>query len=294
MDLADVSNIRSHNQNYTYLLFVIDVFSRYLWIQPIKDKTSKRVINALKIVLRSRKPNSIKSDKGSEFKNKEVRSFLKKEDIHTFYSQNETKGALVERSIRTIKTALYRYFRHKQTYKYLDVLQDFVRNYNKRPHRSLGQYSPAEVNQDNASEVRYNAYLAAKPRITKTIKKERKITKKERKSSRFKFKTGDLVRITYVRHPFERQKWTEELFIIRHRFLREGIPVYQIKDFEDENIDGTFYQQELQKVNKDEDKAWKIEKILKRRKRRGVEQALVRWLGWPKKFDSWVDVSEIQ
>jgi hypothetical protein len=65
-------------------------------------------------------------------------------------------------------------------------------------------------------------------------------------------------------------------FIIRHHFLREGIPVYQIKDFEDGNIDGTFYQQELQKVNEDEDKAWKMEKILKRRKRRGVEQALVR------------------
>jgi len=141
-----------------------------------------------------------------------VRSFLKKEDIHTFYSQDETKDALVERSIRTIKTALYRYFRHKQTYKYLDVLQDFARNYNKRTHRSLSQNSPAEVKQDNVSEVKYTAYLVVKPRITKSIKKERKITKKETKSSRFKFKTGDLVRITYLRHPFQRdyqQKWTE-------------------------------------------------------------------------------------
>ena len=97
------------------------------------------------------------------------------------------------------------------------------------------------MNQDNASEVRYNAYLATKPRITKTINKERK-------SSRFKFKTGDLVRITYLRHPFQRdyqQKCTEELYIIRHRFLLRGIPVYQIKEFEDENIDGTFYQLEL-------------------------------------------------
>ena len=134
--MADVSKIRSHNQNFKYLLFVIDVVSRYLWIQPITDKTS------------------IKSDKGSEFKNKEVRSFLKKEDIHTFYSQDETEDTLIERSIRTIKKALYRYFRHKQTYKYLDVLQDFARNYNKRTHRSQGQNSPAEVNQDNASEVR--------------------------------------------------------------------------------------------------------------------------------------------
>jgi hypothetical protein len=67
-----------------------------LGTQLITEKTSKSVINALKIVLRSRKLNSIKSDKGSEFKNKEVRSFLKKEDIHTFYSQDETKDTLVE------------------------------------------------------------------------------------------------------------------------------------------------------------------------------------------------------
>jgi hypothetical protein len=52
---------------------------------------------------------------------------------------------------------------------------------------------------------------------------------------------------------FACEKWTEEVFIIRHRFLREGIPVYRIQDFEDGNIDGTFYQQELQKVNKDFD-----------------------------------------
>jgi hypothetical protein len=51
-EMADDSNIRSHNQNYKYFLFVIDVFSRYLWIQPITDITSKSVINALKIALK--------------------------------------------------------------------------------------------------------------------------------------------------------------------------------------------------------------------------------------------------
>lgn len=119
-----------------------------------------------------------------------MRSFLKKEDIHTFYSQNETKGALVERSIRTIKTALLRYFRHNQTYKYLDVLQDFVRNYNNRPHRSLGQYSPAEVNQDNASEVRYNAYLVSTSRITKTIKKRKENHKERQEKQSLQIQNG--------------------------------------------------------------------------------------------------------
>lgn len=67
MNLADLSNIKPHNDNYKYLLFVIDVFSRSLWIQSIKDKTAKNVISVLKIILSSgRKPTSIRSDKGSE------------------------------------------------------------------------------------------------------------------------------------------------------------------------------------------------------------------------------------
>ena len=100
MTLSTTPHMKSNNDNYKYLLFVIDVFSRFLWIQPIKNKTAKNVISALKIILSSsRKPTSIRSDKGSEFKNVEVKQFLNKEGIHTYYSQNETKSAVVERVI---------------------------------------------------------------------------------------------------------------------------------------------------------------------------------------------------
>ena len=88
-----------------------------------------------------------------------------------------------------MKSIVYRYFRHKQTYKYLDVLQDFVNNYNHRPHRSLGLFRPADGNRENANEVRYYACDAAK----------RGMVKKEKKTKRpFKFKIGDLVGITYL------------------------------------------------------------------------------------------------
>jgi len=122
------------------------------------------------VVLSSnRKPRSIRSDKGSEFKNKEVRNFSSQKGIHTYYSQNETKRAVVERVIRTVKSILHRYFRHKQTYRYLHVLQDFVQDYNHRPHRPLGQFRPADVNQENASEVRYNAYTTKKSGVRSAI-----------------------------------------------------------------------------------------------------------------------------
>lgn len=136
-----------------------------------------------------------------------------------------------------MKSIMYRYFRHKQTYKYLDVLQDLVNNYNHRQHRSLGLFRHADGNRENANEVRYYACDAAK----------RGVVKKKKTKRPFKFKIGDLVRITYLRHPFQRdyqQKWTEELFKIRHRYIRQGILVYQLKDFSNEDIDVIFYQPE--------------------------------------------------
>lgn len=86
---------------------------------------------------------------------------------------------------------------------------------------------------------------------------------------RFKFKMGDYVRISSTKHIFQRdyeQKWTEEVFIIHRRFLRQGIPVYKITDYGNDPIEGTFYESELQRVNKTRDDLWKIEKILKRRR----------------------------
>ena len=257
------------------------------------------MLKALKKILAGdRKPNSIRSDLGKEFKNKYVRDYLSKEDINTYYSQNETKSAIVERVIRTFRQIMFRYFRHKLTYKYIDVLQDMVLSYNRKPHRSLGGISPSEVNDQNAGEVRLSAYLAQNPsRKRDAVTGKRKPKKKKKISAHFKHKIGDLVRISHKRHPFQRdyqQKWTEEVFKIRRRYLREGIPVYQLKDLKDENIDGSFYAPELQKVRKDENAVWKIEKIIRKRKRRGIQEALVRWLGYPKKFDSWVAMSDIQ
>jgi hypothetical protein len=119
---------------------------------------------------------------------------------------------------------------------------------------------------------------------------KKKAAHKPRK--RFKFKTGDYVRLSSTKHIFQRdfeQKWTEEVFIIQRRFLRQGIPVYKITDYDNDPIEGTFCEFELQRVNKTRNDLWKIEKILKRCRRRGKVELFVKWQGYPKKFNSWVD-----
>ena len=282
-DLADVSNLAKYNRGIHFLLIVIDVFSRYLWVVPLKDKTSKEVSTAFEKVLASgRKPNSIRTDKGKEFTNRWVKSLMKRNDVYLFSTKNEVKANYAERVIRTLKGMMYRYFTHKQTYKYVDVLDDLVSNYNHRPHSSLGNLSPVKIDESNSAIIWKRMYVD---------------TVKPTKHKPYKFKVGSMVRISHVKYAFQRDyqaKWTEEIFTIAHRFRRQGIPLYKLKDYGGEAIDGIFYGHELQAVVKAEDELWKIEKVIRKRTKNGKRQLLVKWMGWPEKFNSWIDASTIE
>ena len=107
------------------------------------------------------------------------------------------------------------------------------------------------------------------------------------------------------RHPFSMmvtgpidreysQKWTGKLFKIDTRFRREGVPVYTILDWDGERVDGTFYEPELQPVTIDPTTEYRVEKILKRRVRNKRKEVLVRWLHWPKKYDSWIPEADVK
>ena len=92
------------------------------------------------------KLQALRTDNGTEFKNRWVKQLLKKEGIHAYTTKNETKANFAERVICTIKGMMYRYFLHQQTYQYTDILQDLVYNYNHRPHGSLpNDYSKADI-----------------------------------------------------------------------------------------------------------------------------------------------------
>ena len=296
-DLADVQSLSKYNDNYKYLLLVIDIFSRFLQVIPLRNKTAKEIVSGLKAVFSKRQPEIIRFDKGSEFKNRWVTDYLEKQHIRFFFTQNETKANYIERAIKTLKASMYRYFRANQTYKYINKIQDLVDNYNHRPHSALGNIAPIDVNKNNESEVRYEAYLARQKRrklSNKTVQSSLKSTK--RKISPYKFKINDLVRISHLKHPFQRdyqQKWTEELFYISHRYVRQKIPVYKIEEYDKTPITGTFYEKELQKVNPKVNYRWHINKILKKRKRGKISEVFVDWMGWPKKYRSWIDEKEI-
>ena len=104
------------------------------------------------------------------------------------------------------------------------------------------------------------------------------------------------MRTTYIRRHFQREydsKWTGDIFKISRRFIRQGQPIYCLEDWYDKPVEGTFYQNELQKIETTDDDMFKIEKVIKYKGRGNKKEALVHWLGWPKHFDSWIPASEI-
>ena len=108
----------------------------------------------------------------------------------------------------------------------------------------------------------------------------------------FKLEVGDNVRVSVLKRTFDQEydkKWSGEIFQINSRFVRDGLSLYKLRDFLGEDIKGTFYESELSLVNVDKDQIWKVSKVLIQCKRKGKnKEYYVRWLHWPKKFDSWV------
>ena len=114
------------------------------------------------------------------------------------------------------------------------------------------------------------------------------------KRVRFKFQVGDRVRISKVKRMFEKSylpNFTEEMFTVYKRMARQ-VPVYKLKDDAGEILDGTFYEPELQKIIKNDD-VYRVEKILRKRKRKGIVEYFVKWKGYPDKFNSWIAESNM-
>jgi hypothetical protein len=163
-DLADVSNISHENNGVKYLLVVIDIFSKYLWIQPLKNKRAKDVVNGFKLISdQGRKCKKLRTDNGSEFISKVTRAYLKQEGIYYFTTQNSnTKANIAECLIQTIRNMMYRYFIKNRTHRYIDVLGDIVKSYHSTQHKSLINVAPKDVSKNNEADTWAHMYLKPK------------------------------------------------------------------------------------------------------------------------------------
>ena len=274
-DLLDVSKFSKENEDVKFLLTAIDVFSKKAWVKPLKSKKGSEVAKALATILKNKHYRYLQTDKGKEFYNTDVTQKLKHFNIKLFSTENEViKASIVERFNRTLRNRIYRYITKHDSNHFIDILPELVLSYNKTPHTSTG-IAPDLVTRDNQEEIWFKLY-----------EKDISLSDVIHKSS---LKIGDFVRISKARGTFERgytPNWSEEIFVINSIKSHIHPIVYTIHDLADERIDGTFYQKELQKVEKP--KEYKIANILKRRTRKGKKEVFVQWLGYPDSFNSWV------
>ena len=203
-----------------------------------------------------------------------MQSLLDKHNITLYSTENEEKSSVVERWNRTIKGRMWKQFTVQGNTQYLAMLPKLLKEYNNTKHSSI-KMPPIEASKKKNEGV---VYLNLYGEIESSTKP--------------KFKVGDKVRISkYKRKVFDKgytPNWTEEVFTIDEIQYTNPI-TYKIKDLNNEEIKGSFYEQELLKA---EQYVFRIDKVIKRDYKK--KQALVKWKGYNDDFNSWIPINDLQ
>lgn len=214
------------NKGYKYLLTVIDIFSKYAWVIPLKTKTGNEIIESFTKLFKTRIPKKLWTDAGKEFVNRYFKDFLSTNNVVLYQTYNEGKAVVIERFNRTLKERMWKKFTETDSNKYLDILPKIVSDYNNSFHSTI-KMTPTEGSKpENKHKIKYVSHIS-----------------KEKP----KFKIGDKVRIYKYKKDFEKgyePNWTKEIFIVSA--INNTSPItYKIKDLNGEDIVGSFYKQEL-------------------------------------------------
>ena len=275
-DLVEMIPYANVNDGYRYILTLIDLFSRYAWAEPLKDKTAEEVAAAFRRVFtKGRQPQRLQTDDGREFDNMVVQHLLNMENIRFFTVKSQFKAAVVERFNRTLKTKMWRYFTRTGNYRWVDVLPDLLTSYNTAVHRSIG-VAPITVTNENEHEL-WIKQEETDPQIV------------GRREINTPFRVGDHVRTSVAKNVFDKgylPNWTEQIYTISE-VLHTQPQQYKLRDYNNEQILGSFYSPELQVVVRPEHYA--VERVIRTRKVAGRTQYFVKWYGYGEEFNSWTD-----
>lgn len=266
-DLIDMRKFKHSNRGSQYILSVIDVFSKFAWAIPLKDKSSKSLYLAFKSIFdRNRIPLRIQSDQGNEFLNSSVRKLFKSLGIKFYYIYSKLKACVVERFNRTLKEKIWRYFTFSRTHKYIDVLQDLIDSYNNSYHRSI-KTKPILVDKCNEDKIWMNLYGFSK------------INSFSNQVNNILFEKGEIVRISIEKDLFAKgftKSWSKELYTVKEIILSNPVR-YILEDLRTKKLKGSYYSEELQKVDLNSYKIF--EKVLDKRKVDGSKEYLVKFIG---------------
>ena len=223
VDLAEMPSLSRKNKGIKYLLCVIDLYSKYAFVIPLKDKKGISIVNAFNKIIKqsNRKPNKIWVDQGGEFYKNVFEKWLSDNDINMYSMYNEGKSVVAERFLRTLKNKLYKHMTATGKSVYYNVLDNVVNKYNNTRHSTI-KMKPIDV------------------------KNNKRVYIDEHNEKDIKFKVGDRVRISTYKNIFAKgyaPNWSSEIFIVDK--INDTVPyTYNLKDLNDEEIIGSFYDRE--------------------------------------------------
>ena len=287
-DVAHFGDYKTTNDGVAYLLFIIDMFSRYLYVYPLKNIKAGSVSKALDSFFSGNiyKYKKIFTDRGVEFLSKQAKEIYKKHDVlwYTIFNQ-EIKAGLVERCIQTIRILIGKYLVQHNTENYLQALPGIIEKYNNSVHTSLLKRTPLNVHlmtdNNDIFKLKQQMYI-------KRLQKQEPVSVHLRK--------GTTVRIKSARSSqniFRKSHYivnTKELFKIDSVNKKFTPVTYKLRDLDGGLIEGYFYKQELVKaINTG---FYSIE-VIKTRKRGGKKQFLVKYIDYPNSRNRWTSEEQL-
>ena len=297
-DLADMTTrLKKANDGVRFLMFLIDCYSRKLWVFPLTNKSGPTIAESLDKFLTSNKYryDLFWVDDGKEWYNSATQKICEKHGLKMYSTFNRReKACYAERAIRTIKAKLFRIMTERNSHRYIDFLQDVVDAYNKSQHRGLLCNRPNEIHEVSDKD---EILAFAKKQYAQKLSNYGSAAIK-RPNSKINFSQRDILEPnTYVRLLLNSSEgtfaksykaiYTEEIFIIDS--VKKITPtLYTLKDFLQEPISGIVYRNELKVTSLPE--KYLIESILQTKTCPKTKKKiyLVKYLGWPIKFAFWV------
>ena len=286
-DLMETRPFAKYNDGTNYLCLIICVFSRKIWVYPMKNKRGETMEQVLRqwfdeLPLHVR-VKTFMSDRGMEFTCSQVRNLLQSKGIKHQLAVGTSKCAYAERAQKSFQLILYKYLSDAETVRFIHVLPAIVKTYNTRGHRSLKGLAPNE------------AFLKKNRTYVRGLHMERYAKVKKRKPN---LKVGDIVRVksapsskvataarSYV------QQFKGEYFTIVRVNTKLPIPMYELKSLDSgETIIGQFYESELSKL---EPESFKVERVIRWKGRRPNRRALVKWVNFSDEHNSWIRERDI-
>ncbi len=287
-DLIDTSALAAKNDGVRFLLVLIDIMTKKLWVYPLQNKAQETVRRALQAWLRRLrfdKPEKLMTDRGLEFRGARVRQLLASSGVEWQPALGTLKACFAERVNKSLQLLIYKFLTARETLRYIDVLPNLVETYNGRPHRSIGGMTPNEADRP-----------ASQPQL-RAIFRERYEKIGRLRRARLPFKVGDVVRLKTLpkkvsssSRAYAEQFHGEFYTIVR---INRTLPIamYYLRSMDTgELIEGGLYANELQRQRGN---VWKIERVVAERVRAGRRELYVKWKYFSDRHNSWIPAGNV-